>query len=84
MSGDQVDVQGRGLRVRRITRGRLRMLEFMIENGRIAAIEQNADKPSNGARLGGRSPGYSAQRLCGKQIRRGLTPESHLRDSPGS
>jgi len=51
MSSDEVEAEGQRLGVRRISRGRLRMLVFMVEDRRIAAIEQNPDKPSQWGQL---------------------------------
>ena len=51
MSGDQVEVEGQRLRVRRTSSGRFRTVNFIIEGQELAAIEQNPDKPSQWGQL---------------------------------
>lgn len=51
MSGDQIDVEGQVLRVRRTSSGRFRTVNFVMAGREIAAIEQNPDKPSRGGQL---------------------------------
>jgi len=46
MSGDQVEVEGRRLRVHPTSRGRFRTVNFVMAGHEFAAIEQNPDKPS--------------------------------------
>ena len=51
MNEDVVALDGQKLRVTRVGRGRLRMVQFQL-NGRIfEAIEQNRDKPSRWGQL---------------------------------
>jgi hypothetical protein len=51
MNGDFVLVEGQKIPVRRVGRGRLRMVQFRM-NGRVfEAIEQNPEKPSRWGKL---------------------------------
>ena len=51
MSGDQVEVEGQPLPVRRTSSGRLRILNFTMQGRQFVAIEQNPDKPSRWGQL---------------------------------
>jgi hypothetical protein len=51
MSGDQVEVEGQRLRVRRTSSGRFRTVNFVMVGDEFAAIEQNPDKPSRWGQL---------------------------------
>jgi hypothetical protein len=46
MSGDEVEIEGQGLPVRRTSRQGLRTVAFTVGGREYAAIEQNPDKPS--------------------------------------
>ena len=51
MNGEQVTLADQKIRVRRVGRGRLRMVQFNM-NGRVwEAIEQNREKPSRWGKL---------------------------------
>jgi hypothetical protein len=50
-NGDEVVVEGKKLRVKRIGSGRLRMVQFQWNGRLLEAIEQNPDKPSRWGRL---------------------------------
>lgn len=51
MSGDQVEVEGHRLSVRRTSSGRFRTVNFVIAGHEFAAIEQNPDKLSQWGQL---------------------------------
>jgi hypothetical protein len=56
MSGEQVVVNDQSageqrIRVKRIGRGRLRMVEFRLDGRTVEAIEQNPEKPSRWGQL---------------------------------
>jgi len=51
MSGDQVELGGQRLSVRRTSSGRFRTVNFVMAGHEFAAIEQNPDKPSQWAQL---------------------------------
>ncbi len=51
MSGEQVDLEGERLRVRRTGSGRFRIVNFVMAGHEFAAIEQNPDKPSQWGQL---------------------------------
>jgi len=51
MNGEVVALEGQEVRVKRVGRGRLRMVQFKL-NGRVfEAIEQNREKPSRWGQL---------------------------------
>ena len=51
MNGQEVSLEGEKIPVRRVGRGRLRMVQFRL-NGRVfEAIEQNPEKPSRWGKL---------------------------------
>ena len=51
MYEDVVALEGQKLRVTRVGRGRLRMVQFTLNGQMFEAIEQNRDKPSRWGRL---------------------------------
>jgi hypothetical protein len=51
MSGDFVLLENQRIPVKRIGRGRLRMVQFKLNGSLLEAIEQNPDKPSRWAKL---------------------------------
>jgi len=51
MTGDEVEVEGERLPVRRTSRQCLRCLDFMMGGCEYAAIEQNPEKPSRWGQL---------------------------------
>jgi hypothetical protein len=51
MSGDQIEVAGQRLRVRRTNSGQFRTVNFVMVGHEFAAIEQNPDKPSQWGQL---------------------------------
>src|SRR5579862_5170816 len=51
MSGAQVVLGDQKIPVKRVGRGRLRMVEFLFEGRRFEAIEQNPEKPSHWGKL---------------------------------
>jgi len=57
MSGDQVEVEGQRLRVRRTSSGRFRTVNFVMAGHEFAAIEQNPASPASG----GDSPDQAAR-----------------------
>ena len=51
MTGDEVEVEGQRLPIRRTSSRRLRMVTFTMAGHQFAAIEQNPDKPSRWGQL---------------------------------
>lgn len=51
MSADRVILGDQKIPVRRVGRGRLRMVEFLFAGRRLEAIEQNPEKPSHWGKL---------------------------------
>ena len=51
MSADEIEVEGRRLRVGRTSRQGLRTVSFTMKGREYAAIEQNPDKPSRWGEL---------------------------------
>jgi len=51
MSAAQVVLGDQKIPVKRVGRGRLRMVEFLFEGRRFEAIEQNPEKPSHWGKL---------------------------------
>ena len=51
MNGEQVAVGDQKIRVQRVGRGRLRMVQFKFDGRTLEAIEQNPDKPSHWGKL---------------------------------
>ena len=51
MMGDQVEVEGQQLGVRRTSSGRFRTVNFVMAGHEFAAIVQSADKPSQWRQL---------------------------------
>ena len=51
MGGDEVEIEGKILPVRRTSRQGLRTVAFTMEGRRYAAIEQNPEKPSRWGKL---------------------------------
>lgn len=51
MSGDEVVIGEQKIPVRRVGRGRLRMVQFKVDGRGFEAIEQNPEKPSTWGKL---------------------------------
>ena len=51
LGGDEVEIEGKRLRVRRTSRQGLRTVTFSLGGREYAAIEQNPDKPSRWGQL---------------------------------
>jgi hypothetical protein len=51
MGGDEIELEGRWLPVRRTSRQGLRIVTFTMEGRQYAAIEQNPEKPSRWGEL---------------------------------
>ncbi len=56
LAGDDVEVGGKRLRVRRTSSSRLRCVSFEADDHRYEAIEQNAEKPSRWGQLAREGP----------------------------
>ncbi|HVI10124.1 MAG TPA: hypothetical protein VND65_17680 [Candidatus Binatia bacterium] len=51
MDSNDVELEGKRLRVKRTGTARLRVVEFQVDGRRLEAIEQNPDKPSHWGKL---------------------------------
>lgn len=51
MNGEEVVVEGQSIRVRRVGRGRFRMVQFRLNGRTFEAIEQNREKSSRWGQL---------------------------------
>ena len=64
MSADEVEVEGRRLRVRHTGKQGLRTVTFAVGGREYTAIEQNPDKPSRGVNLPAVATRSSSSRIC--------------------
>jgi len=64
MSADEVEAEGRRLRVRHTSKQGLRTVTFAVGGREYTAIEQNPDKPSRGVNLPAVATRSSSSRIC--------------------